>query len=103
MPYASSNRFTSPKNFDIEETKDSTVNENIVKAGVIENWESLTIPNEAEKTKARPWITGFVLFAWIACIIVGLTKYLIAGDASLFFGSTLWLLPISIVLRFYYR
>jgi hypothetical protein len=89
------------KDFDIEEVKESSNDEeeNVVNAGEIEEWERLQV----EKAKARPYITGIVISLWVICTIVGLIRWDISGDISLLISSPVLLIfPIRNVLQFYF-
>ena len=102
---ASIDHFTKPKDFEINEIKVSQANgkNEIDEAGFVQTWKPIALPRETEKARLRPWITGITLFIWVVSIVVGLSRYLATGDATLFIGTNLLLLPICMVLRFYYH
>src|SRR5690348_16934589 len=104
MQNASLNDFAKPKDFDISEIESSTATteNDIIKAGVVPTWKPISNSDETERSTFRPKITVIMLLIWATAIFVGLIKYIATGDAMLFMGSNLLLIPVCIVLRFYY-
>src|SRR5947209_4891073 len=105
MQKASSNNFRLPQSLDIEEVQHSSDDEKLsaINGGTVETWKRLTFAQIAEKSRARPYITGLIMSIWAIWTIAGLIRCLTAGDTSLLISSPLWLIPVRVVLKFYYR
>lgn len=104
MQDASMKHFRPPVAFDIEEVSTSFDKEekDVVNVGTIETWNRLEIKQNAEKSRLRPYITSLTMLLWTCYIVVGLIRCIIGGDTSLLISSSLWLVPISAVFKFYF-
>ena len=104
MQEASQKHFRPPVEFDIEEVSTSFDKEekDVVNAGTIEAWKRLGIKQNAEKSRLRPYITSLTMLLWACYIVVGLIRCINGGDTSLLISSSLWLVPISAIFKFYF-
>ncbi len=74
--------------------------EDVVKAGKIEAWNSL---EALEKAKARPYIAGTIVVLWAVSIVVGLAALVLTGNAVLLIGPpTVLTLTLYKVLKYYF-
>ena len=105
MQEASSNNYGPVQNFDIQEARSSSVEEErkTIRGGTVETWERLSFAKLDEKSKIRPYITGLVMSIWAIWAIAGLVRCFTAGDPSLLLiSSPFWLVPVRKILKFYF-
>lgn len=91
----------SPKNFDLEEASNaSNESDNVVYAGTVEMWK---LQELSEKAKLRPYITCTVISVWAISLIASALRLLSTGNFLLLVPAAIILVPLCIVLRFYFR
>jgi hypothetical protein len=92
---------SAPENFDVEEVSNASDEANdVVFAGIVETWELLEL---SEKAKLRPYIAGTVISIWAISLIASALRLLSTGSFLLLVPAAIILVPLYIVLKFYFK
>ncbi len=79
----------------------------VVNLGEVGSWELSEVYEQvllaSEKAKVRSYVTCIVVTAWAICSGVCLLRLILTGDFALIGLPTLVTIPMSIILRFYYK